>query len=660
MPDSGSAAPDAPAPTLPACNAPVPDGDSGTASTQRVTVGNHLAAVTPQILGANINHYFAEADGLWDPSANAPVADVVDKLKRAHMGLMRWPGGTAANVYRWKRSTGDTHGCQYDPAAKIGRGPNATKDYGPAQWGTFLDAVGAQGVVMVGYAATTPAEAADLVEYLNAPVGLNPNGGIDWAAQRAADGHPAPLGITRFELGNEVDRGGEGYWIGTVGQYIDGDDFAETDRVLYRNCGPANAVSSEPPADTTDANSLTTANAGQMFYLPWGNIKTNTVTLKVGADAGWTRVDDLATAGPNAKVFELDVDDGRVTFGDNVHGAIPPAGKNVLLSYRFHHASFKETRDAMKAVETTIGGSIDVCGAWAPVQAPGQPVGVPSFAQAMKSRGDAGGYDCVILHPYTSLNRDYSDLYVPWTSAKQAHDQIMLGEANAGVMLRGLADDLAANATDAYVGITEFGALCFGTGCGEDVVTNANYSMSHVVYMASQWMRFARQQLGWVGGNTVVGGTSGLRGVLGGVDDGFLYGAEAMARELVSPAFTAGSTWQGSTIDGEDDVAAKGGNSYQAVMTGASRAANGEVRVIVVNRATTAETVMIDPGALAHGDTIDVRTLAGARFDSSIGSSAADDNTVAITPSTLNVTTQAFGVTLPPASVTVFGWQACN
>lgn len=45
---------------------------------------------------------------------------------------------------------------------------------------------------------------ADWVEYCNAPNdGSNPGGGTDWAAQRAANGHPAPYGIKIWNIGNE-------------------------------------------------------------------------------------------------------------------------------------------------------------------------------------------------------------------------------------------------------------------------------------------------------------------------------------------------------------------------------------------------------------------------------------------------------------------------
>ena len=46
--------------------------------------------------------------------------------------------------------------------------------------------------------------AADWVEYANAPAdSSNPGGGIDWAAERAKNGHPAPYGIRIWNVGNE-------------------------------------------------------------------------------------------------------------------------------------------------------------------------------------------------------------------------------------------------------------------------------------------------------------------------------------------------------------------------------------------------------------------------------------------------------------------------
>ena len=47
----------------------------------------------------------------------------------------------------------------------------------------------------------------------------------------------------------------------------------------------------------------------------------------------WALIEHLHTAGPHDRVFSLDSEDSSVVFGDNVHGACPPAGNdNVLIS----------------------------------------------------------------------------------------------------------------------------------------------------------------------------------------------------------------------------------------------------------------------------------------------------------------------------------------
>ena len=55
-----------------------------------------------------------------------------------------------------------------------------------------------------------------MIEYLNAPADgdvTNPNGGVDWAEVRAANGHPKPYGVTRFEIGNEIGYYRQTYWM---------------------------------------------------------------------------------------------------------------------------------------------------------------------------------------------------------------------------------------------------------------------------------------------------------------------------------------------------------------------------------------------------------------------------------------------------------------
>ena len=46
-----------------------------------------------------------------------------------------------------------------------------------------------------------------------------------------------------------------------------------------------------------------------------GRKVTATVTVTVN-DQAWTRVSDLRKAGPDDPVYELDLESGKVTFGD--------------------------------------------------------------------------------------------------------------------------------------------------------------------------------------------------------------------------------------------------------------------------------------------------------------------------------------------------------
>jgi hypothetical protein len=57
------------------------------------------------------------------------------------------------------------------------------------------------------------------------------------------------------------------------------------------------------------------------------------VEVSVDDDA-WTKISTLSEAGPEDRVFALDREDGRLVFGDGVHGKIPPVGANLTVSYR--------------------------------------------------------------------------------------------------------------------------------------------------------------------------------------------------------------------------------------------------------------------------------------------------------------------------------------
>jgi len=153
----------------------------------------------PQQLFVNSNY----GTGIWNPVKKKAEAEVVGLAVDAGMSVLRFPGGTYADSYNWKKSIGS-------------RKNNFL--FGVDEFLQVCNDVGAEAVYTVNFLSGNDVDAADLIEYLNIPDdGTNPNGGKDWAKERAKNGHPEPFHVRYFEIGNEVwdrisyDRYAEGY-----------------------------------------------------------------------------------------------------------------------------------------------------------------------------------------------------------------------------------------------------------------------------------------------------------------------------------------------------------------------------------------------------------------------------------------------------------------
>jgi alpha-L-arabinofuranosidase len=121
-------------------------------------------------------------------------ADIARGLQEEGLTLLRY-GGSMVNAaaYRWKTMIGDRakrtqyHGWWY---------PNSTNGFGIEEFVQFCRAAGFEPVVTINIE-ETPADAADLVEYLNGPA-TSP-----WGKRRAENGHREPYGVRYIEIGNE-------------------------------------------------------------------------------------------------------------------------------------------------------------------------------------------------------------------------------------------------------------------------------------------------------------------------------------------------------------------------------------------------------------------------------------------------------------------------
>jgi len=86
----------------------------------------------------------------------------------------------------------------------------------------------------------------------------------------------------------------------------------------------------------TESVGVSTGDPNQTFTVSGDQIKLptkGTPLVFVGGPAGekWHAVDDLNTAESTGRVFQYNANQGKVTFGDGVHGAIPPEDAELVL-----------------------------------------------------------------------------------------------------------------------------------------------------------------------------------------------------------------------------------------------------------------------------------------------------------------------------------------
>lgn len=177
-----------------------------TAQTAKITVdaGHVTGAVSPFVFGHNIEaadqfgifsqqHNYVQSktgDGLWNPDTRQPVPEVLAEMRAIGTKMLRYPGGCLAHNFNWKEAIG-----------KPEDRPNFA--FGVDEFISYCRAIGAEPLMNFSDYVGGPQEAAELVEYLNAPATAK----YPWAQKRAQWGHVQPYGVRYFEMGNESDHG---------------------------------------------------------------------------------------------------------------------------------------------------------------------------------------------------------------------------------------------------------------------------------------------------------------------------------------------------------------------------------------------------------------------------------------------------------------------
>ncbi len=172
------------------------------AATITVNTRNVTGKVNPWVFGNNMLGYqqgawdqaraesYERGSGIWDPDRRRSTPEFVALAKDIGLSISRWPGGCATHRFDWKKTVG--------PITQ-----RNGQFFGLPEFLQNCADIGAEPLITVADYFGTAQDAADLVEYLNAP----DDGKHPWAARRAADGHPAPWKVVWFEYGNETEHG---------------------------------------------------------------------------------------------------------------------------------------------------------------------------------------------------------------------------------------------------------------------------------------------------------------------------------------------------------------------------------------------------------------------------------------------------------------------
>jgi alpha-N-arabinofuranosidase len=528
--------------------------------------GDGLRTVHPGLFGVN-HRYPYEGFGMWDPATDSAYPRFEHRFSAAGFTAMRFPGGSVANTYHWKRAIGppsqrglNVHGHTGEPLAN---------GFGPDEFGSFVSSQGIQAMMLANFATGTAQEAADWVEYMNAPVGTNPNGGVAWASVRARNGHPAPYHVQNWEIGNELYQPGQSFWMGRGSLAKRTKKYVFGGSTSFKDQRVGNPSDHEPSAAVSDGS------ADQRFQVWFPPVRPDKPFEVTVDDEGWQRVSDLSSAPADAKVYELDPATGNIAFGDGVHGAIPPEGSVVRASYKSGpHDGFVDYYSAMKAADPTI--QVGSC-FW--------------NGQFLSMMGTKHPYDFVVKHLYSHMPPKRP------SGVKQFHDGIMSiagKRANEVIPLRHAINRHAGRRGKSIgIVVSEFG-MSFGHRRGP----SRNYlgSMDQAIYSSlelQRWMQLGiplagKQALMYYRARGAPHGATSLgppEQALIGPKPRYIMTATARAYRLLTP--NAGDQLVRTGIAGNPSRHIYTGKDLKMLSAVTTRSSRGSLYLTIVNKART-------------------------------------------------------------------------
>lgn len=141
-------------------------------------------------------------EGIYEPASpqadeNGLRVDVLAALRELNYRSMRYPGGNFVSGYRWEDGIGPKD--QRPRRREMAWQSVETNQFGTDEFIHFCREIGTEPMLAVNMGTGTIQDAANLVEYCNAPTGSK------YANMRAANGQEAPYGVKYWCLGNEMD-----------------------------------------------------------------------------------------------------------------------------------------------------------------------------------------------------------------------------------------------------------------------------------------------------------------------------------------------------------------------------------------------------------------------------------------------------------------------
>jgi alpha-N-arabinofuranosidase len=512
------------------------------------------APVSPLLAGAN-HRYSYNGYGIWNDEKQRPTQPIVRRVRQAGISLVRYPGGSQANLFDWKQAIGPVseRGCQVN--GRWGNEP-LRAEYGVDEHMLVADRMGTQTHVTIPFPTETPQDAGALVEYMNARVGQDPDGdGVDWAAERRKNqrrlGVPVgPYNIKRWSIGNEPYLRNQRFWMSAnahkaMQQYINGGRQRYTDQLVGRLCRRSETMSSG------------TGQPEQRFEVLYPPVEPNSQRITVDGEV-WTEVDSLDPVAlpTNDKVYTFNDDTGAIHFGDGTNGAVPPQGAPVRASYTGMHGGFVDFARAMHRVDPTI----DVCSEW----------GTAPFAQAMARARQ--GYDCLAAHPYSFMFRQ-------WRTALEAHDNHMLGlRARIDRLHKVQAAVRKLTNGRSYVAVTEYGGIALEP---QPYYRAWESSMTDALYMMSSLSGIMNAGVPWAEGGALTSGS--LRSWIGPAPH-YTVTSAARALSAVRSMVHGGGRVVHHSLRGPQQRSSYSRQRYDALAASVTRDREGALNVLLINR----------------------------------------------------------------------------